>query len=119
MSRYTVNTLMRQVLLDDARLAAYRDDPGGYVARFRAGRASAGLAGLSEREAVALDGPDYGALYALGAHPYLLWSFTEAALAPPLKRPDLVESFRLAATRAASLEGHGPDFATTSLEATP
>jgi hypothetical protein len=119
MSRYTVNTLMRQVLLDDTSLAAYRDDPGGYVARFRARRAAAGLASLTEKEAAALGGPDYGSLYALGAHPYLLWSFTEAALVPPLKRPDLVESFRVAAFRTNSLEGHSPDFATTSLEATP
>jgi hypothetical protein len=113
MSRYTVNTLMRHVLLNDADLAAYRDDPGGYVARFRAGRAAAGLSGLTEAEAAAIGGPDYGALYALGAHPYLLWSFTEAALVPPLSRPDLVESFRV------STRNRYPDFATTSLEETP
>jgi hypothetical protein len=118
MSRYTVNALMRRVLLEDASLTAYRDDPGGYVARFRASRAAAGLGGLTEREAAALDGPDYAALYAIGAHPYLLWSFTEATLVPPLKRPDLVESFRVAAHGIASLDGHSPDFATTSLEET-
>ncbi|HEY1627343.1 MAG TPA: hypothetical protein VGG16_26480 [Streptosporangiaceae bacterium] len=119
MSRFTVNTLMRNVLLDDDRLAAYRDDPGGYVARFRTAREAAGLAGLTEPEAAALDGPDYGALYALGAHPYLLWSFTEAVLVPPLSRPGLVESFRAEAERHADPKGHSPDFATTRLEETP
>ena len=114
MSRFTVNTLMRQVLLDEDALTSYRDDPGRYVARFRAIREAAGLAGLTEAEAAALDGPDYGALYALGAHPYLLWSFTEAALVPPMSRPDLVESFRIEATRY-----RYPDFATTRLEETP
>jgi hypothetical protein len=119
MSRFTVNTLMRQVLLDDDALTTYRDDPGGYVARFRTARQAAGLAGLTEAEAAALDGPDYGALYALGAHPYLLWSFTEAALVPPLSRPDLVGAFRVAATRAARLAGHSPHWATTYMEEAP
>jgi hypothetical protein len=114
MSRFTVNTLMRQVLLDDEALRRYRADPGGYVAGFRAVRAAAGLSGLAEAEAIALDGPDFGELYALGAHPYLLWSFAEAALVPPLSRPELVESFRIEATRA----GY-PDFATTYLEEAP
>jgi hypothetical protein len=107
MSRYTVNKLMRQVLLDDDALAAYRDDPEQYV------RAQPGL---TEAEAAALGTTDYGALYALGAHPYLLWSFTEAALVPPVSRPDLVESFRVAAARAAGPDGRAPDFATTRLE---
>src|ERR1700733_11896099 len=113
MSRVTVNTLMRQVLLDDDALRSYRDDPGEYVARFRTARQAAGLAGLTEQEAAALGGPDYGALYALGAHPYRLWSSPGAALAPPLSRTGLVESFRVAAARAAGLEGHSPNWATT------
>jgi hypothetical protein len=109
MSRYTVNRLMRQVLLDDDALAAYRDDPERYVG---------GQPGLTTAEAVALATTDYGALYALGAHPYLLWSFTEAALVPPMSRPDLVEAFRAAAAGAAGPDGHAPDFATTRLEVT-
>jgi hypothetical protein len=109
MSRYTVNKLMRQVLLDDDALAAYRDDPEGYAGTGQE---------LTAAEAAALGSTDYGALYALGAHPYLLWSFTEAALVPPMSRPDLVEAFRIAAARAAGPDGHAPDFATTRLEET-
>jgi hypothetical protein len=109
MSRYTVNKLMRQVLLDDDALAAYRDDPERYVAAH---------GDLTPPEAAALGTADYGALYALGAHPYLLWSFTEAALVPPMSRPDLVQAFRTAAARAAGPDGHAPDFATTRLEVT-
>jgi len=109
MSRYTVNKLMRQVLLDDDALAAYRDDPERYAGPEQE---------LTAAEAAALATTDYGALYALGAHPYLLWSFTEAALVPPMSRPDLVEAFRIAAARAAGPGGHAPDFATTRLEVT-
>jgi hypothetical protein len=107
MSRYTVNKLMRQVLLDDDALAAYREGPEQYVRP---------QPGLTEAEAAALGTTDYGALYALGAHPYLLWSFAEAALVPPMSRPDLVEAFRVAAASAAGPDGHAPDFATTRLE---
>lgn len=106
MSRYAVNKLMRQVLLDDDALAAYRHDPATYAGA---------EPGLTAAEAAALAATDYGALYALGAHPYLLWSFTEAALVPPMSRLDLVEAFRIAATRP---DGHAPDFATTRLEVT-
>jgi hypothetical protein len=109
MSTYTVNKLMRQVLLEQGGLAAWRADPGAAVARFRAAQAAAGLDGLTAAEAAALGAVDYGALYALGAHPYLLWSFTEAVLVPPMSRPDLVESFRVTAV------GY-PDFATTPRE---
>jgi hypothetical protein len=109
MSRYTVNRLMRRVLLDDDALAAYRRDPATYVST---------EPGLTAAETAALAATDYGTLYALGAHPYLLWSFTEAALVPPVSRPDLVEAFRIAAARAAGPDGHAPDFATTRLEVT-
>jgi hypothetical protein len=108
MSRYTVNKLMRQVnMLPDA-LAAYRADAAAFVQRFRVAQADDGHDGLTPDEARALAAKDYGALYGLGAHPYLLWSFIEAALVPPMARPDLVESFR----RAAEPAGY-PDWSTT------
>jgi hypothetical protein len=98
-SKYAVNKVMREVNMDPAALAAYRADSAGFV------RARPGLT-LDERAALA--DKDYGSLYALGAHPYLLWSFIEAALVPPRTRPELVDSFRV----AASAVGY-PDFATT------
>lgn len=109
MSRYLVNKLMRAVNMDPDLLARYRDEPADVVAAFVAEQPAGTLAA---EEANALAGKDYGALYALGAHPYLLWSFTEAALVPPMSRAELVDSFR----RAAAETGY-PDFATTPLPA--
>lgn len=97
MSRYVVNKLMREVNMRPDSLAAYRDDSPAFVAGFRATQVAAIQDDLSAAEAAALAARDYGALYALGAHPYLLWSFIEAALVPPLPRPELVDAFRVAA----------------------
>lgn len=103
MSRYVVNKVMREVNMGPDALAAYREDSAGFVRE---------IVGLSRHERAALAEKDYGALYALGAHPYLLWSFIEAALVPPMSRPDLVEAFR----QAAAAVGY-PDFATTPVPA--
>jgi hypothetical protein len=107
-SRYTVNKFMRQVNMTPADLGAYRADAPATVAAFRAAQQAAGQDGLSDAEARALASYDFGALYAMGAHPYLLWSFIEAALVPPMPRPELVQAFRV----AAGAVGY-PDFATT------
>lgn len=108
MSRYVVNKLMREVNMRPESLAAYRDDAPAFVEAFRGGQRSATQDDLGADEAAALAARDYGALYALGAHPYLLWSFIEAALVPPLPRPELVDAFRIAAAAV----GY-PDCATT------
>lgn len=108
MSRYVVNKLMRTVNMDPVSLADYRADGPGYVRAFRAAQRAAGHEDLTENEVGALERYDYGALYAMGAHPYLLWSFIEAVLVPPMARAELVQSFREAATPA----GY-PDCATT------
>ena len=99
MSRYAVNKVMRAVNMDPDALADYRADAARFVEP---------VADLTPAERQALAEKDYGALYAMGAHPYLLWSFAEAVHVPPMSRPDLVESFRVAA-RAVGY----PDFATT------
>lgn len=108
MSRYTVNKFMRQVNMDPASLHAYRTDAPASVAAFGAEQQAAAQDGLTEAEAQALCSYDFGTLYAMGAHPYLLWSFIEAALVPPMPRPELVQAFRV----AAGAVGY-PDFATT------
>jgi hypothetical protein len=89
---------MRDVNMVPAALAAYRDDPAGYLREYE--RTAPPAAELTADERAALLGKDYAALYALGAHPYLLWSFIEAALVPPMPRAELVESFRVAARAA-------------------
>lgn len=108
MSRYAVNKLMRRVNMDPDALAAYRSGAPTYVAAFAKAQHRAGQQGLTAEETAALAAKDYAALYALGAHPYLLWSFTEAVHV----RAELVESFRVAAARVGN-----PDCTTTPLRA--
>ena len=100
MSLYEVNKFMRMVIIDSANLAAYVEDPAGFTAQR--------YEGTDEGERRALETRDYGALYTMGAHPYLLWSFSEAVWVPEVTRPELVESYRVAA-RAAGF----PDWSTT------
>lgn len=96
MSRYAVNTLMRVVNQDPPSLARYVADPADFVAEWLS---ATGLP-LSAVERTALEQRDYATLYRMGAHPYLLWSFTEAVWVPEVTRPELVESFRTAARAA-------------------
>ena len=94
MSRYAVNSLMRLVNQEPGSLAAYVADPEAFVAEWLS---VTGLP-LSDVERAALEERDYASLYRLGAHPYLLWSFTEAVWVPEVSRPELVAAFRLAAS---------------------
>jgi len=100
MSRYGIDKFMRAVNMAPETLAAYIADPAAFVATWEGGH-------LTEEEQQSLAQRDYGALYAFGAHPYLLWSFAEAVWVPEIPRPELVERYRVAARR------HGyPDFST-------
>ena len=51
-----------------------------------------------EREALATK--DYGRLYALGAHPFTLWSFTEAVWVHEIPREELVADYKAKAAKA-------------------
>ena len=93
MSRYAVNTFMRLVNIDPAALRDYVADPVGFASAW----AEHDRPAASAPERTALEERDYATLYRLGAHPYLLWSFTEAVWVPEVSRPELVESFRAAA----------------------
>ena len=68
---------------DPEPLAEFSADPAGFVAGWE--RRAAGThvptpdsGRLTEEERAAIVGLDYGALYALGAHPYLLLHFARA-----------------------------------------
>ena len=64
---------------------------------------------LGSEAAGALGSIDYAALYRMGAHPYVLWHFAEAALvwAGELTWPELKEQFR-----SAVVADGNPDFTT-------
>ncbi|WP_344371901.1 hypothetical protein [Agromyces tropicus] len=82
MSAYMVDKFIRAVELGDATVAEYVADPPAFVERWLAGggtpAAPADDRVLTDAEQAAFAERDFGALYALGAHPYLLWHFTEA-----------------------------------------
>ena len=66
MSRYYVDKLLREMLLDPGAREQFLADPAAYLAGHD----------LTDPERQALVVQDYGALYALGAHPFLLWGWT-------------------------------------------
>ncbi|GAA3935707.1 hypothetical protein [Microbacterium soli] len=82
MSDYMIGKFIRSVEMDDAVLARYIADPAAYVREWLAGGSGPEAATddriLSPEEQAAFAARDYGALFRLGAHPYLLWHFTEA-----------------------------------------
>ena len=71
MSRYYVDKVMRDVVHDEAAQVAFLADSAAYV---RDGD-------LTEAERAALANCDHAALYAMGAHPFLLWAFVRAGRA--------------------------------------
>lgn len=66
MSRYAVNKVLWQVARDEAHAAAYHADPQAFLA----GRP------LTDEERRQLVKRDARALFAAGAHPFLLYTFT-------------------------------------------
>lgn len=104
MSRYMVDKFMRFVELSDARVAEYVADPAASVERWLGETGGPEAATddrvLTDEEQAAFAARDFAALYALGAHPYLLWHFTEAVHAheftPESGWRELVERYRAA-----------------------
>jgi hypothetical protein len=102
MSKYMVDKFMRAVELNDAAVAAYVADPATAVDAWLAGGGTAERATddreLTDEERAAFVARDFEALYRLGAHPYLLWHFTEAIFTheftPEAGWRDLVERYR-------------------------
>ncbi|MGF3056459.1 hypothetical protein [Microbacterium sp. YY-01] len=82
MSIYMINKFMRHVEMSNALVNAYVADPPGFVEEWLRGGSGPDAVTddrvLTPDERTAFAERDYGALYALGAHPYLLWHFTEA-----------------------------------------
>jgi hypothetical protein len=90
LSRYLVDKFMRSVNMNRRAEEEYKKDPAGFVAEWEKGQ---GLKFAAE-EKEALAARDYAKLYALGAHPFLLWSFTEAVWTPEVPRDRLVKDYK-------------------------
>jgi len=103
MSKYAMNKLVHHVNMNEAAEQAYKTNPREFVSRWEEEQKLKLTA--EEREALATK--DYGKLYALGAHPFTLWSFTEAVWAHQVPRDELVKDYKEKTAKA----GY-PDFKT-------
>ena len=66
------------------------ENPPGFVAQWEKGERLE----FTPEERRALERRDYGSLYAMGAHPFLLWSFTEAIWRREMDREELVKDYK-------------------------
>jgi hypothetical protein len=103
MSKYLMNKLIHHVNMNEAAEKEYAKNPRGFVERWEKDQKLKFTA--EERDALTMK--DYGKLYALGAHPFTLWSFTEAVWAHEKPREELVKDYKEKAAKA----GY-PDFKT-------
>ena len=103
MSKYLMNKLIHQVNMSQAAEDDYTGNPRGFVEKWE----EAQKLKFTPEEREALATKDYGKLYALGAHPFTLWSFTEAVWIHDKPREELVADYKAKAAQA----GY-PDFKT-------
>ena len=90
MSKYLVNKFMHLVNMNQEAEKEYKTNPAGFVEKWE--RDERLKLTFEEREA--LSKRDYAKLYALGAHPFLLWSFTEAVWVHEMPREELVKDYK-------------------------
>ncbi|HWO42052.1 MAG TPA: hypothetical protein VNO43_09640 [Candidatus Eisenbacteria bacterium] len=103
MSKYLMNKFIHHVNMNEAAEKEYKRNPRAYLEQWE--RKEKLKLTAEEREALATR--DYGKLYALGAHPFTLWSFTEAVWGDEIPREELVKDYKAKAAQA----GY-PDFKT-------
>ena len=96
MSKYLVDKFMHVVNMNEAAEDAYVENPPGFVAQWE----KAERLEFTPEERRALERRDYGSLYAMGAHPFLLWSFTEAVWRREMDREELVRDYKAKAAAA-------------------
>lgn len=116
MGRYDIDKLMQRINMDPHDQARYIADPAGFVAEWEALAAEEPeapvpypLGGrLTDEERRAFIERDSIALYRMGAHPFLLWSWTESVWLHERDRSELVRWYK----EQVAAVGTPPDFAT-------
>ena len=103
MSKYARNKLIHLVNMNEEAEKEYKANPRLFVQNWEKPQKLK----LAPEEREALANKDYGKLYALGAHPFTLWSFTEAVWVHEIPREQLVADYKAKAAKA----GY-PDFKT-------
>ena len=96
MSKYLMNKLIHLVNMNQEAEERYTAHPYEFVEKWEQTQKLKLTA--EEREALATK--DYGKLYALGAHPFTLWSFTEAVWVHRIPRNELVADYKAKAAKA-------------------
>ena len=96
MSKYLINKLIHLVNMNEEAEKEYKARPREFVERWEKTQ----TVKLEREEREALATKDYGKLYALGAHPFTLWSFTEAVWAHERPREELVADYKAKAAKA-------------------
>jgi hypothetical protein len=96
MSKYLMNKLIHLVNMNEEAEKEYKARPHEFVERWEKTQ----TVKLEREEREALATKDYGKLYALGAHPFTLWSFTEAVWAHERPREELVADYKAKAAKA-------------------
>lgn len=90
MSKYLINKFIHQVNMSEEFEKEYRADPRSFVEKWERGQKLK----LAPEEREALAQRDYAKLYALGAHPFTLWSFTEAVWVHEKPREELLKDYK-------------------------
>ena len=96
MSKYLMNKLMHLVNMNEDAEKEYKATPREFVEKWE----KVQTLKLEPEEREALATKDYGKLYALGAHPFTLWSFTEAVWVEEKPREELVADYKSQAAKA-------------------
>jgi Aromatic-ring-opening dioxygenase LigAB, LigA subunit len=96
MSKYLMNKLIHLVNMNESAEDEYTANPRAFVEKWEKTQKLK----LEPEEREALATKDYGKLYALGAHPFTLWSFTEAVCAHEKPREELVADYKAQAVKA-------------------
>ena len=96
MSKYLMNKLIHHVNMTDWAEDEFTANPRAFVQKWE--KTQKLKFTPEEREALATK--DYGKLYALGAHPFTLWSFSEAVWVREIPREELVKDYKEKAAKA-------------------
>ena len=96
MSKYSMNKLIHLVNMNEEAEKEYVANPRAFVEKWEKSQKLK----LQPEEREALATKDYGKLYALGAHPFMLWSFTEAVWIHERPREQLVADYKAKTAKA-------------------
>lgn len=90
MSKYLMNKFIHYVNMNEGAEKEYKTNPRAFVEAWEKGEKLK----LAPEEREALSHRDYAKLYALGAHPFTLWSWTEAVWVHEIPREVLVKDYK-------------------------